>query len=226
LVFCVTPISACFCASFGQLTLRRFLLRDFLRRLVLGVLRVAHRIRDLRATEVHEVLRLVLDALDLEGVEMQPELVEHLARGLQQLVRELDAVFVHLLGGELRDHVAERAFEGLFRGETNGLGRQSEEALDGVVHIAWIARDLHVGDRVHIQRNPTVREHLRHHQLDRDDPDVHAVHGLHEPARANETRTGSPCSSTGRRTRACASCPTPPAARSDDRCRESCGASR
>ncbi len=162
-----------------RLPRRGRLLLELLVGLVLGVLGVAQGVGDPRARDVHEVLRLVLDALDLQRVEVQAQLVEDVARRLEELVGELDAVLVHLLGRELGDDVPQGAFERLLGGHVDGGPRERQEALDRVVGVLRVARDLDVRDRVHVEGDAAVREDLRDDELDRDEAHVHARHRLH-----------------------------------------------
>ena len=88
---------------------------------VLGVRRVAQHRRDPRAAEVREVLLVVGDVLHLEHVELEAELVEVVARVLDELLGELEPVLVHLLGRELADDLAQHALERLLRDERDLL---------------------------------------------------------------------------------------------------------
>ena len=87
----------------------RLLLGDLLVGLVLRVLGVADHDRDARAPEVLQVLLLVGHVLHLQHVQLQAELVEVVLRVVLQGLGELEAVLVHLLGGELGQHLAQHA---------------------------------------------------------------------------------------------------------------------
>ena len=139
-----------------------FFLRHFLGRLAFGVLGVADGVGDLRTADVHEVLRLIVNPQHLQGVEVEAHLVERFADELEHLVRELDAVLVHLLGRQVGDDAAEQAFERLLRRGADVLERQVQEALDRVVDEARIARDFDVGDRMHVERNAADRQAAVH----------------------------------------------------------------
>ena len=163
-----------------RLPRRGLRLCDRLIRGVFGVRRVTKHRRDAPAAEVREILLLVGDVLHLEHVELEPELVEIVARVLDQRLGELQSILVHFFGRELRDDLAQHAFERLLRRRRNLLRTRAEEALDRVAHADVAARDLDVGDRVHAERDAALRVRVVHRDLDREEPHIHAVDGLEE----------------------------------------------
>lgn len=153
---------------------------DLLGGLVLGVLGVAEDGRDLRATERVEVAGRVGDVLDLQRVELEAELREVVVGRLDQLLGEEEAILVHLLGRQGRDDLADGALEGLLGDRLDLADVAAEEALDRVADHDGIRVDLHVRDRVDVQRDVAVRVRVLDDDVDRHEPHVHAVDALED----------------------------------------------
>ena len=81
---------------------------------------------------------------------------------------------VHLFRRQLRQHFAQHAFERLLCDERDLVHRRAEKALHRVAHVRGVARDLHVGDGVHVERDAALRVRALHADLDGEEPHVHA----------------------------------------------------
>jgi hypothetical protein len=157
---------------------------------VLGVLRVAQHPRDSRAAEVHQVLLLIGDVLHLEDVELQPQLVEVVLCVVDECFGELEAVLVHLLGRELTQDLPQDPFERLARHHHDGLRLHPQKALDRLMIVARVGRDLHVRDCMDREWNSPLREGVHDANLDAVQPHIHARYGLEDRPTPPATAVG------------------------------------
>ena len=123
------------------------LLGRLVARVRLGDLGVAHHVRDPLAADRRQVVRVVGDVLDLQHVQVQAQLGQILLDLRRQRVGELQAVLVHLLGRQRREHAAQVALQRLLRHLLDVAHAAPEEALDRVHHHRRIRRQLDDRDR-------------------------------------------------------------------------------
>src|SRR5690606_25702351 len=119
--------------------------------------RLLQQLRGLPAPYRVEVALVVRDVLDLQRVELEPEPPEIDVGFVQELARELLAILVDLFRRERGQHAAQVALEGLARDRHDLLARVAEEALDRVAELPALARDLHVRDALHVERDAALR---------------------------------------------------------------------
>lgn len=97
---------------------------------------------------------------------------------VDQVLGELEAVFVDLFGRERRDHLAHGAFERLLSHLLDLTERAPQEALDGVADEGVVRVDLHRGDGVDVQRDVARRVGVLDADVHRQEAHVHAVHAV------------------------------------------------
>ena len=136
--------------------------------------------RALDAADRVQVAHVVRDVLDLQGVEHEAHAVEVVLRLLQQGVREARLVLVDLFGGELGEHAAQVALEGLLGDAHELLAGLAQEALDRVVEEGLLARQRDVGHPVHVQGDATLGVGAAHLDVDGDVREIDAVDELEE----------------------------------------------
>ena len=163
-------LATCACGGFGLLGLSR--------RIGLGDLGGPQDLGDPLAADALEVVAVVGDVLDLEHVELEPELLEIRPRRLLEVTRELQPILVELLGRHRREHTAEVTLERLLGDARDLVLILAEEALDRVTDEPSIRRHLDVRDRVHVERNAALGVRALHRDRHRDQRHVHAVDGL------------------------------------------------
>jgi hypothetical protein len=112
--------------------------------------RRAAELRRLRATQVAQVVHVVGDVLDLEGVEHESLAGQRRLRLVGDALREGRAVADDLLHRQRSDDRAQRAREGLLR-ERLDLLLLAEEALGGGADRVLVAPDLDDRDALDVQ---------------------------------------------------------------------------
>ncbi len=134
----------------------------------------------LAAADRVEVPGVVGHVLDLQGVELEPEGAQVLVRLLDEALCELEPVLVDLFRGEGGQHAAQVALEGLLGDLVDLVHVLLEEALHRVAEDGLGGGDLHVGDRVDLERDAAGGVGVLHRQGERDGLEAHPRGPLHD----------------------------------------------